>query len=43
MNKFYFSNNISESLNRKINYYIPKKATNCESFYNAIKKIFLII
>lgn len=41
MNKFYFSNNISESLNRKINYYIPKKAANCESFYNTIKKIFL--
>lgn len=41
MNKFYFTNNISESLNRKINYYIPKKSTNCESFYNSIKKIFL--
>ena len=41
MNKFYTTNNISESHHRKINYYLPKNATTPKNFSKAIKKLFL--
>ena len=40
MNKFYATNSISESLHRKINYYLPKNATTPENLSKAIKNYF---
>ena len=33
LKKFYTTNNIVESLNSKLNYYLPKKSTNNRRFY----------
>ena len=41
LDKFFATNNISESLHRKINYYLPKNYTTAENFCKAIKKLFL--
>ena len=41
MEKFYVTNNISESLNSKINYYTLKAAINSEQFVVFLRKIFL--
>ena len=41
LEKIYTSNNISESINSKINYNLPKKSTNNFSFLNSISKFLL--
>lgn len=41
MNKIYFTNNIVENINSKINYYLPKKITNNVDFVNSISKIII--
>ena len=39
MDKFYTTNNIVESINSKLNYYLPKKSTNNIDFLNSIMKL----
>ena len=39
LEKLYLTNNIIESLNAKINFYLPKKPTNNADFINCIIKI----
>ena len=39
LNKFYTTNNIVESINSKLNYYLPKKSTNNIDFLNSITKL----
>ena len=41
MNKIYFTNNIVENINSKINYYLLKKITNNVDFVNSISKIII--
>ena len=41
LEKFYNTNNISESLHRKINFYLKKTSTISEMFSLAIKKILI--
>ena len=41
LEKFYATNNISESLHSKLNYYTPKAAINSEQFVSSLRKIFL--
>ena len=41
LEKFYVTNNISESLHAKINKYLPKKSTSYEDFSKTMKLIFL--
>ena len=41
LEKFYITNNISESLHKKINSYLPKTSTTPEMFFKAMKKLFL--
>ena len=39
--KIYLTNNICESINSKINYYLPKKLTSNVDFVNCINKLFI--
>ena len=39
LNKLYLTNNIAESINSKLNYYLPKRATNNKDFVESILKI----
>ena len=39
--KIYLTNNICESINAKINYYLPKKLTSNIDFVNCINKLFI--
>ena len=39
LNKLYLTNNVSESINSKLNYYLPKRATNNKDFVESISKI----
>ena len=41
LNNFFLTNNICEALHSKINYYIPKRATNAKDFITSLKKIFI--
>ena len=41
LSKLYFTNNIIESLNGKINYYLCKRSTNNVTFINSISKIIM--
>lgn len=41
MTKIYFTNNIIENINYKINYYLPKKIINNVDFVNSISKIII--
>ena len=41
LEKFYITNNISESLHKKINSYLPKTSTTPKMFFKAMKKLFL--
>ena len=43
MDKIYFTNNVIESLNSKINSYLPKKIHYNNEFINCITKIFINI
>ena len=35
------TNNIAKSINSKLNYYLPKRATNNKDFVESISKIFI--
>ncbi len=37
----YTTNNICESMNSKLNFYLPKKATNNSSFIKSVSKVLL--
>ena len=39
--KLYLTNNVCESINSKINFYLPKKATSNYDFINALTKVFI--
>lgn len=39
--KLYKSNNICESINSKLNYYLPKRATNNNYFLKSLGKVLL--
>lgn len=41
MEKLYLTNNICESINSKINLYLPKKVTSNSDFVNCLTKIFI--
>ena len=41
MEKFYTTNNICESLNSKINFFLPKKTIDNKAFMYSLKNIFL--
>ena len=41
LNKFFFTNNISEALHRKINNYLPKNLITAENFASTLKKVFI--
>ena len=41
LNKLYITNNIVESIHGKLNYFLPKKITNQNSFIKSIKNIFI--
>ena len=39
--KLYLTNNISESINTKLNYYLPKKATDNKNFVDSLTKVLI--
>ena len=39
--KLYLTNNISEPINAKLNYYLQKKTTNNKDFLNSITKVLI--
>ena len=41
LQKFYSTNNIVESINSKINFYLPKTSTNNKNFLDSISKIII--
>lgn len=41
LKRLYLTNNVSESINAKLNYYLPKRATNNKDFVASISKIII--
>ena len=41
LNRLYLTNNVSESINAKLNYYLPKRATNNKDFITSLSKIII--
>ena len=39
--KLYLTNNVSESINQKLNFYLPKRATNNKDFVVSVSKVLI--